>query len=51
MINNFLKKYSEFNIDISDSVLYNKLITKIDDQYFYYDSNSNIFDDNNNNTN
>ena len=51
MINNFLKKYSEFDIDISDSVLYNKLITKIDDQCFYYDSNSNIFDDNNNNTN
>ena len=32
-------------------MLYNTLITKIDDQCFYYDSNSNIFDDNNNNTN
>ena len=32
-------------------MIYNTLITKIDDQYMYYDSNSNIFDDNNNNNN
>ena len=51
MSNTFKKNYSEFDIDISDSKIYNTLITKIDDQCIYYDSNFNIFDDNINNNN